>query len=110
MTQILFAREGGQCDGRVFCPPTRQDLDRVERAFRVEFRELEDDGRAHGSFQGPLAIGQGPVLARVVGALDGIAARHHVVVALFRTGVFIRPVAAIVLRIAPQGAVDALAV
>ena len=46
----------------------------------TEFGKLQNDLLAHRPFKRSLAVGQRPVLARLVWAFDGITARRQVIV------------------------------
>ena len=62
------------------------------------------------AFQRPLAVAEGRVLVRVIGALDHVPAAGHVELAIGRAVYLVRKVAAVVLFVALERPVHALPV
>ena len=108
--EVQGAAEGGHVDGGPVGPAAAQDVDGVEVLLGVELAELEHDVRTPGALQGPLAVGEGLVLAGVVGGLDDVAGALQVEGAVLGAVELVAVVAAVVLAVAEELSVDALAV
>lgn len=62
------------------------------------------------AFERPLAIAEGRIFMRIIRALDDVAAARHVILTISRTIQLVGIIAAVVLLVALERCIDALAV
>lgn len=62
------------------------------------------------AFQRPFTIAEGCIFMRVIRALDDVAAARHIILAVSRTIQFVGIIAAVVLLVAFERSVNALAI